>query len=121
MYGVTFKGIEPKNMRASKNLYDGKVFKGILFIAITNCQVLLYCLVGLIPLWGKNCSDHAKKTEFWYLLGFFFKISDDQHRHFCMVVPQGRGKEGSAEVLTAMHRRSNVPSYVSSGCRAFKL
>ena len=32
----------------------------------------------------KNCSDHAHKTEFWYLLGIIFKISNDHFLHFCI-------------------------------------
>ena len=50
MYGVTLKGIEPKNMRASKNLYDGEIFEGILFIAITNCQVLVIALYKIFEI-----------------------------------------------------------------------
>ena len=42
---------------------------------------------NLVPLLGvKNCSDHSPKTEFWFLLGVLFKISDDHSRHFCMGV-----------------------------------
>ena len=32
----------------------------------------------LVPLGGKNCSYNVRKTEFWYLVGVLFKISDDQ-------------------------------------------
>ena len=42
----------------------------------------------LVPLRGKKkiCSDHAHKTEFWYLLGVFCNISNDHPRHFYMGV-----------------------------------
>ena len=35
----------------------------------------------------KNCLDYAHKTEFWYLLGVLFKVSDDHPYHFNMEVP----------------------------------
>ena len=37
----------------------------------------------------KNCSDHAHQTDFWYLLGVLFKISDDHPHHFYMGVLPG--------------------------------
>ena len=39
------------------------------------------------PLRVKNCSDHAQKAKFWYLLAVLFKTSDDYPRHFYMGVP----------------------------------
>ena len=35
---------------------------------IKNCQIVSWC---------KRFLDHAHKTEFWYLLEFFFKISEN--------------------------------------------
>ena len=45
--------------------------------------IVFKCIdLELVPLRGKKCSGHAHKTDFCYLLGVLFKISDDQHHHF---------------------------------------
>ena len=44
---------------------------------------------NLVLLEGGKNSCHAHKTEFWYLLGVLFKISDELPRPFYMGVPPG--------------------------------
>ena len=40
-----------------------------------NVSQLIWYSVNLLGV--ENCSDHALKTETWYLLGVLFKISDN--------------------------------------------